>query len=89
MTANNGVNMSVNKAPNFCHMIVSIHESIFNVFGSDGKQYVRCPPNKQLNPKNRKKIVKYGDASIMVWVCFTASGLGSLVNIEGIMNGHS
>ena len=32
-------------------------ESKFNVFESDGKQYVRFPPNKQLNAKFTKKRV--------------------------------
>ena len=42
----------------------------------------------QLNPKYTKNIVKHGDASIMVWGCFTASVLGPLVKIEDIMNGE-
>ena len=78
----------IHKGPNFCHMIVWSDESKFNVFGSDGKQYVRRPPNKQLNPKYTKKTVKHGGGSIMVWGCFTASGEGPLVKIEVIMNGE-
>jgi len=64
----------VQKGPNFWNMIVWSDESKFNVFGSDGKPYVRRPPNKQLDPKNTKKTVKHGGASTMVWGCFTASG---------------
>ena len=29
---------------------------------------------------------KHGGGSIMVWECFTASGVGAVVKIEGIMN---
>ena len=74
-------------------MIVWSDESKFNVFRNDVKQYVRRPPNKQLNPKYTKKIVKnimYVICNIvcpsMVWGCFTSSELGALVKIEGIMN---
>ena len=76
----------IHKNPNFCHMIAWTYESKLNVFGSDAKQ--RRPPNKQLNLKYTKNIVKHGDASIMIWSCFTASWLGLLVQIEGIMNGE-
>jgi len=78
----------IQKGPNFWNMITCSDESNFNVFGSDGKPYVRRPPNKQLDPKYTKKTVKHGGASIMVWGCFTASGVGPLVKIEGIMNGE-
>ena len=60
---------------------------MFYVFGIDGKQYVRRPPNKQLNKNYTKKTVKLGGASFMIWGCFSASGLGPLVKIKGIMNG--
>jgi len=70
------------------HMTVCSDEYKFKVFGSDGKPYVRRPSNKQLDPKYTKKAVKHGGASIMVWGCFTASGIGPLVEIEGIMNGE-
>ena len=63
-------------------------ESKFNVLGSDAKQNVRRPPNKQLNPKYIKKVVKHDDASILIWSCFTASWLGPLMKIEGILNGE-
>ena len=47
-------------------MIVWSDEFKFNAFGSNEKQYVRRPPNKQWNPKHTKQIVKHGDASIIV-----------------------
>jgi len=69
-------------------LIVWSDECKFNVFGSDGKPYVRRSPDKQLDPKYTKKTIKHGGASIMVWGCFTASGVGPLGKIEGIMNGE-
>ena len=41
----------MHKGPNFWNMIVWSDKFKLNVFGSEGKQYVRRPPNKQLNPK--------------------------------------
>ena len=55
----------IHKGPNFCYMIVSSDKIKFNAFGSDGKQYVRRPPNKQLNPKYTKNFAKQDDATIM------------------------
>ena len=51
----------------------------------NGKQYVRRPPNKQLNAKYIKKTVKHGGASIMVCYRFSASTVGPQ---EDIMNGE-
>ena len=55
----------IHKGLNFWNMIVWSDESKFNVFGSDGKLYVRRPPSKQLNPKYTKKTIKHGGASVM------------------------
>ena len=41
-------------------------ESKFNIFGSDGKQFVRRPPNKEFDPYYTKKTLKFGGGSIMV-----------------------
>ena len=49
---------------------------------------VICTTSKQLNSKYTKIIVKHGGATIRVWGYFTASGVGALVKIEGIMNGE-
>ena len=70
----------IHKGPHFWNKIVWSDKSKFNVFESDGKQPVRRPPN----PKYTKIT-----ALIMLWVYFTASGVGPLVKIEDIMNGDS
>ena len=79
----------IHKPPNFWNMIFWSDKSNLNVFGSDGKQYVRCPFNKQLHSEYTKKTIKHGGASIMVWDCFTASGVDPLIKIEGIMKGET
>lgn len=75
------------KDVNFWKLIVWSDETKFNVFGNDGKPYVRRPPLQELNPKYTKKTVKHGGSSVMVWGCFTSSGVGPIVQIQGNMTG--
>ena len=57
-------------------------ESKYNIFGSDGKQIVRRPPNKVFHPHYTKKTLKFGGGSIMVWGCFLSSGIGPIYLIR-------
>ena len=66
--------------------VIFSDESKFNLFGSDGKQYCRRRPGKELEPQNVKKTVKHGRGSIMVWGCVTEHGPGQLHRVEGQMN---
>lgn len=61
-------------------------ESKFNIFNSDGIQYVRRPAGKRLDPKYTKPTVKHGGGSVMVWGCFSGFGIGPLHNIIGTMD---
>lgn len=61
-------------------------ESKFNMFNSDGIQYVRRPKGKRLDPKYTKPTVKHGGGSVMVWGCFSGYGMGPLHRIDGIMD---
>ncbi|GFU85747.1 transposable element Tc1 transposase [Trichonephila clavipes] len=71
---------------NFWNSEIFSDESKFNIHGSDGHQKVWRKANAALEPKNMRGTVKHGGGSIMVWGCMTATGLGNLVIIEGIMN---
>lgn len=78
----------VNRQPSFWNDVIFADESKFNIFGSDGMQYVWRQPNTELTNKNLKPTVKHGGGSVMVWACMAASGVGNLVFIEGIMDKH-
>lgn len=61
-------------------------ESKFNLFSSDGIQYVRRPVGKRNDVKYLVPTVKHGGGSVMVWGCFSRDGTGPLIHVEGIMN---
>uniref|UniRef100_A0A914YUJ1 Transposase n=1 Tax=Panagrolaimus superbus TaxID=310955 RepID=A0A914YUJ1_9BILA len=61
-------------------------ESKFNLFGSDGKRYIRRPVNQRFNPRYQIPTVKHGGGSVMVWGAFHHGGVGPIVLIEGIMD---
>lgn len=60
-------------------------ETKINLFGSDGKQYVRRPPNTAYDPKHTIKTVKHGGGNIMLWGCFSSSGVGPIYWIKDKM----
>ena len=61
-------------------------ESKFNVFGSDGRQFVRRRIGERLSPKCVKKTVKHGGGSVMVWGSISTEGTGPLVRLHGKIN---
>jgi hypothetical protein len=76
----------VNKPINFWKTVLFTDESKFNIFGSDGPQYVWRKPKKERDPKNVIPIVKHGGGDTMVWGCMGYAGVGELAIVEGIMN---
>ena len=45
-------------------------------------------PNQELQKLNLQPTVKHGGADVMVWGCISATGVGELVFIDGIMDKH-
>lgn len=61
-------------------------ESKFNLFGGDGRQYVRRPVGTRNNVRYQIPTVKHYGGSVMIWGIFSAQGVGPLVEINGTMN---
>lgn len=74
---------------NFWTNVIFSDESKFTVFASDGHQKVWRKPNTALQPNHLNVTVKHGGGKVLVWGCFSASGVGSLVFIDGIMTAES
>ena len=55
------------------------------LFGHRDVAYVWRKQGEAYNPKNTVPTVKHGGVSIMLWWCFSASGTGKLVRVEGVM----
>ena len=74
----------INKDNSFWDKVIFSDVSKFNIFGSDGQNYVWRKPNTELEIRHLHQTVKYGGGSVMVWGCMAASGTGNLIFIDGI-----
>lgn len=63
-------------------------ESKFNLFGSDGRVYVRRRMGEEYLPECVQPTVKFGGGNVMMWGCISCDGVGPLVKVEGRMNGN-
>uniref|UniRef100_A0A8R1EF72 Uncharacterized protein n=1 Tax=Caenorhabditis japonica TaxID=281687 RepID=A0A8R1EF72_CAEJA len=63
-------------------------ESKYLMVGTDGVIIVRRPGNKRNDPKYQVPTVKHGGGNIMMWGCFHANGVGSLIRITGTMESY-
>jgi hypothetical protein len=54
-------------------------------FGQNETKHVFCKTGDQNHPKNTVHTVNHGGGSIMLWGLFSATGVGNLHRINGIM----
>ena len=68
------------------HKIIWSDESKFNLFGSDGRVYVRRRAGEEFLPECINQTVKFGGGSVMMWGCISCDGVGPLMKVVGRMN---
>jgi len=76
----------LNKSQEYWNTVLFSDESKFNIFNSDGRRTVWRKKNTELDPKNLIPTVKHGGGSVLVWGCMSATGVGKLHIINGIMD---
>ena len=78
--------MMMEKPYDYWKHVLWSDESKFNLFGSDGKIMVWRFTMEGYDPKCTVPTVKHNGGSVMVWGCFSRSGVGNLCFIEGNMD---
>ena len=72
----------------FWNNVIWSDESIFNLFGSDGKIMVWRSIKEELEPRCTVPTVKHDGGNVKCWGCFSSSGVDNLVFIDGNMTGE-
>jgi hypothetical protein len=70
----------------FWDNVIFSDECKFNVFTSDGASHVWRKSGTGLDPHYVTSTVKHGRGNVMMWSCFSASGIGNPVFIDETMD---
>ena len=71
--------------PSFWSTILWSDETKLELFGHMDAEYVWRKKGEAYKPKNTVPTVKHGGGNIMLRGCFSSSGTGNLVKVQGIM----
>ena len=69
-----------------CDCVHFSDESKFNLFGCDGKPFVRRSPKERYSPLGTKSSIKFGGVIVMVFGMISAAGIGLFVWLHGKIN---
>ena len=75
----------LDKDPSCWSSVLWSDETKMELFGHRDVAFVWRKKCEAYNPKNTVPTIKHGGGSIMLWGCFSASGPGNLVKVDGIM----
>ena len=70
----------------FWERVLWTDETKIELFGHNYQNHVWTKDSEAHSPKNTVPTVKFGSASIMIWGCFSAKGMGKILVIDGKMN---
>lgn len=76
----------IDKPLSFWKRVVWSDESKFELVGKKKRRKIWRKVGEALLDKHTTKTMKFGGGSIMVWGCFSWSGVGNLHKIDGIMD---
>ena len=65
--------------------VIWTDESKINLIGSDGIRYLWKKAGEGISDRDFIPTVKYGSGKLLFWGCFSSSGVGKIVKIDGIM----
>jgi hypothetical protein len=68
--------------------VIFSDETKINRFGSDGQKWTWYREGESLQPRNVIQTTNHGGGHVMIWGCFTSSGIGYMCDIEGVMDQH-
>ncbi|KAK3571312.1 hypothetical protein QTP86_005948 [Hemibagrus guttatus] len=78
-------NAHLDKEEDFWSSVLWSDETKIELFGHNDVAFIWRKKREAFNPKNTIPTVKHGGGNLMFWGCFSASGPGNLITVNGTM----